>query len=85
MNQVSLEEMKRIEELKKMIMKKILSKGALERLGRIRLVKPELAMQLELYLVQMYQQGKLKKEISDQELKLILSKLTERKKFKIIK
>jgi len=85
MNQAELEEMKKIEELKKMIMKKILSKEALERLGRIRLVKPELAMQLELYLVQMYQQGKLRKEISDQELKLILSSLTTRKKFKIIK
>lgn len=83
--EVSLEEMKKIEELKKIILKKILSKGAFERLGRIRLVKPELAAQLELYLVQLFQEGKLKREISDQELKLILDSLTTKREFKIIK
>ncbi len=66
-------------------MKKILSKEAIERLGRIRVVKPELASQLELYLVQLYQAGKLKTEISDEQLKMILESLTAKKDFKIIK
>lgn len=83
--EISLEDMKKIEELKKTIMKKILSKDAFERLGRIRLVKPDLAAQLELYLVQLFQEGKLKREISDQELKLILDSLTTKRKFKLIK
>jgi len=83
--EISLEEMKRIEELKKIILKKILSKSAFERLGRIRLVKPELAAQLELYLVQLYQAGKLKTEISDEQLKLILESLTSKRGFKIVK
>ena len=82
---ISLDEMKKIEELKKIIMKKILSKEAFERLNRVRLVKPEVASQLELYLVQLFQEGKLKREISDQELKLILDSLTAKKEFKIIK
>ena len=79
------EELKKLEEMKKTVMKKILSKGAIERLGRIRLVKPELASQLELYLVQLYQGGKLKREISDEELKMILDSLTSKKEFKIIR
>lgn len=84
-DEVSLEEMKKIEELKKLIMNKILTKEAIERLGRIRLVKPDLANQLELYLVQLYQTGKLKENISDEQLKMILETLTSGKSFKIIK
>ncbi|MDI6798435.1 MAG: DNA-binding protein [Candidatus Aenigmarchaeota archaeon] len=85
MNGGTLEEMKRIEELKKIILKKILSRHAFERLGRIRLVKPALAAQLELYLVQLYQAGKLKTEISDEQLKLILESLTSKKGFRFVK
>jgi programmed cell death protein 5 len=83
--EISLEQLKELEEMKKSIMKKILSKDAVERLGRIRVVKPDLASQLELYLVQMYQAGKLKAEISDEQLKMILESLTAKKDFKIIK
>lgn len=83
--EVSLEDMKKLEELKKIVLKKILSKEAYERLGRIRLVKPELAAQLELYLVQLTQSGKLKEEISDEQLKVIMENLTSKKEFNIIK
>jgi len=82
---VDTEELKKIEEMKKNILKKFLSKGAIERLGRIRLIKPELVAQLELYLVQMYQLGKIKEEISEQQLKTILENLSSKKEFKIIK
>jgi programmed cell death protein 5 len=79
-----IEELQKMEELKKSILTKILSKQALERLSRIKLVKPDLADQLELYLVQLYQQGKLKK-VSDEELKQILETLSSKKRYKIIK
>ena len=85
MNEVTPEQLQEMEIIKKMIMKKLLSKEALERFGRIRLVKPELATQLELYLVQLYQAGKLKMQISDEELKLILQSLSKKENFKIIK
>jgi len=84
-DETSLDEFKKIEELKKIILKKVLSREAFERLGRIKLVKPELAGQLELYLVQLYQTGKLKENISDEQLKMILETLTSGKSFKIIK
>ena len=74
-----------LEELKKDILKKVLSKEAFERLGRIRLVKPELASQLELYLIQLFQAGKIKSQISDDQLKTILANLNSKPKFRIIK
>lgn len=85
MNGVSPEEMQKFEELKKAVLKRVLSKDAMERLGRIRLVKPDMALQLELYLVQLYQTGKMKNEISDEQLKMILESLTSKKEFKILK
>ncbi len=74
-----------LEEMKKDILKKVLSKEAFERLGRIRLVKPEIASQLELYLIQLFQSGKIKSQISDDQLKAILERLSSRPKFKIIR
>lgn len=75
------------EALKKEILRKILTKDAMERLGRVRLVNPLLAAQLEAYLVQLYQMGQIKQEIDDEKLKKILSSLTPKKKgsIKIIK
>ena len=79
------EEQQKLEMVKKEVMKKILSKDALERLGRIKLVKPELASQLELYLVQLYQNGKIKSPISEEQMKIILETLSTKREFKIIK
>jgi len=88
MNQLTpqqIEELKKFEELKKIIMNKILSKEAIERLGRVRLVKPELAMQLELYLMQLYQSGQIKTIIDDKKLKQILNSVVKKKDFKVIR
>ncbi|MEM7819054.1 MAG: DNA-binding protein [Candidatus Aenigmatarchaeota archaeon] len=74
-----------LEEIRKEVLKKALSKEAFERLGRIKLVKPELASQLELYLIQLFQSGKIKSQISDEQLKAILEKLSSKPKFKIIR
>ncbi len=80
-----LQQLKEIERIKKMIMRKLLTKEALERLGRVKLVKPSLAEQLELYLVQLYQQGQLKTVIDDSKLKQILTSLAKGQKFKLIR
>ena len=66
-----------------MVLLKVLTKEARERLSRIKLIKPEMAAQLELYLVQLYQSGKIKSEINEEQLKLILESLTSKKEFKI--
>ena len=88
MNQLTPEQVQQLQELeklKKTVMRKILTKEALERLGRIRLVKPDLATQLELYLLQLHQDGQIKSIIDDSQLKKILGSLTVKKKFKIIR
>ena len=78
-----LEQVKQLEKLKKVVMNKILTKEAIERLGRIRLVKPELASQVELYLMQLYQSGQIKSMIDDSQLKKILNALTSKKQYNI--
>ncbi len=74
-----------LEVMKKTVMKKILSKAAVERLARIKLVKPDLATNIEVYLMQLYQAGKIKNEVSDEQLKMILDAVTEKKEFKFLK
>lgn len=83
--ELTVEQMQQLEKMKKLLMKKILSKEAIERLARLKLVKPELSSQLELYLLQLYQSGKIKTEVSDEQLKIILESLSSKKEFKIIR
>jgi len=78
-----LEQLEQLEKLKKVVMNKILTKEAIERLGRIKLVKPELATQLELYLMQLYQSGQIKSVIDDSQLKKILNSITNKKQYNI--
>jgi len=85
-SQMSPEEMRQAEEMKKKIMGQLLTKGAIERLGRIKLVKPDLAAQIELYLIQLYQAGKISQSINEDQLKIILEGIASSKKgFNIIK
>jgi programmed cell death protein 5 len=85
MNGADIEDMKKVDEMKKIVLRKLMSKEAIERISRLKLVKPDLAAQLELYLVQLYQTGKIGTIISDDQLKLILESLTSKKEFKIIR
>lgn len=76
-------EMAELEALKKSILRKVLTKEALERLGRVRLANPLIATQLEMYLFQLHQTGQLKETIDDKKLKKILSVLVPKRKTKI--
>jgi len=67
----------------KIITSQILDPKARERLSNLKYVKPDLAMQLEMYLAQLYQAGQLRSRITDEQLVMILRKLTERKETKI--
>ncbi|NPA47991.1 MAG: DNA-binding protein [Thermococci archaeon] len=60
------------------IMRKILTPEARERLGRVKLVKPELARQVELVLVQLYQAGRIVEPIDDRKLRDILAQIDAR-------
>ena len=77
-------DIQQLEEIRKVV-KKFLTKEASERLARIKLVKPDLALQIELNIYQLIQQGKIKSLITDEQMKKILELLSEKKKFRFIK
>jgi DNA-binding TFAR19-related protein (PDSD5 family) len=72
-----------LEEMKKNLLGKILDGSAYERLSRVRLVNPTLAAQSELYLLQIYQSGKLRHTVTDEQMKEILTVLSDQKDFHI--
>ena len=80
-----MQQMQQLEAMKKKVLGKILSKDAYERLGRVRFANPELAAQAELYLLQIYQSGRLKENVTDEQMKEILKLLSEKKDFRIKK
>ncbi len=69
---------------KDMILKQLLSPEARLRLNNVRMVKPDLAGVVENYLIGMASQGKLRSQISDDQLKQILLSVQQPKRdFKI--
>jgi len=77
------ENLAEFEAMKKEALRKILTKEAAERLGRVKLANPLVATQLEMYLFQLGQSGQLNEMIDDAKLKQILNVLTPSRKTKI--
>lgn len=74
---------KQLLEMIRPILGKIMEKRARERLNNIRVVKPDLAMQIELYLAQLYQMKQIPKMITEEEIIKILKSLSPKKEFRI--
>ena len=72
-----------MQETLKAVSWQILEPAARERLNNLRVVKPELAMQLEAYLAQLYQAGQIKQKITEAQLISILKKLSEKRDIQI--
>jgi len=75
-DQNELARLRQMEEIKKKVLITILSKDAYERLARVRVANQELAGQAELYLLQVYQAGKLEGRITDEQMKEVLRALS---------
>lgn len=69
-----------IEKQIKHIINRILTPDARERLSNIRIVKPAFARQIEIFLIQLYQSGRLPQQVTDEQLKKILERLKEQKR-----
>ena len=69
-----------VEAQKQVILRQILTPEARERLNRIKIVKPELAEAVELQLIQLAQAGRLGSMLTDDQLKTILKKLTDKQR-----
>jgi len=72
-------------QLKLKIIRTFLTPEARQRLNNVRIVKPELAEFVENQIVQLALSGKLKRQITDEEMKEILSSIAEsgRREFRI--
>jgi len=68
------------EEQKKQIRRAILTTQARERLGRIKVARPEMAEEIEKQLILLAQSGRLKNKINDEQLRMLLSKLIPKKR-----
>ena len=82
--QESLEEQdaqkKELEERRRMILRSILTTQAKERLGRIKVARPEMAEEIENQLIMLAQGGRLKNKINDEQLRMLLSKIIPKKR-----
>jgi len=66
---------KRLEIQKQALLRRILTPEARQRLANLKMVRPEFALQLELQLIQIAQQGRIRLPLDDDQLKEILRKL----------
>ncbi len=65
---------------KEQVLRQILTPEARSRLQNIRLVKPQLAEQIEMQLIQLAGSGRLKSRVSDEQLKGLLLQLQGRER-----
>jgi programmed cell death protein 5 len=83
-NNTSQEKDSQLKAQKEIMLKQVLSGDARLRLNNVRMVKPELADLVENYILNLSVQGKISGQISDEQLKQILSSAQQPKRdFKI--
>ena len=71
---------KQFEDQKKAILRQILTTSARERLGRIKVARPEIVESIENQLIMAASNGKLKNKINDEQLRMLLSKAIPKKR-----
>jgi len=74
------DQQKELEDQKKMILRAILTNSARDRLGRIKIARPEVVESIENQLITLAQTGKLKNKINDEQLRMLLSRIIPKKK-----
>ena len=83
-NNTSQEKDSQLKAQKEIMLKQVLSGDARLRLNNVRMVKPDLADLVENYILNLTVQGKISGQISDEQLKQILSSAQQPKRdFKI--
>jgi programmed cell death protein 5 len=74
------EQQRNIEAQRQMILRKILTPNARERLGRLKTARPELVSTIEDQLIALARSGRVVGQINDDELRKLLGKLIPRKR-----
>ena len=71
---------KQHEEQRKAILRTVLTTEARERLGRIKVARPEIAENIENQLITLAQSGRLKTKITDKQLRELLQQILPKKR-----
>jgi programmed cell death protein 5 len=71
---------KQLEEQRKAILRTVLTTNARERLGRIKIARPEIAENVENQLIMLAQSGRLKTKITDEQFREILQRIVPKKR-----
>jgi len=79
-NNTSQEKDSQLKAQKEMMLKQVLSSDARLRLNNVRMVKPDLADLVENYILNLSVQGKISGQISEEQLKQILSSAQQPKR-----
>ena len=79
-NNASQEKDSQLKAQKEIMLKQVLSSDARLRLNNVRMVKPDLADLVENYILNLSVQGKISGQISDEQLKQILSSAQQPKR-----
>jgi len=74
------EQNKQFEEQKKAILRSIMTNEARQRLGRIKMARPEVGEALENQLIMLTQSGQLKSKINDEQLRKLLQRILPKKR-----
>lgn len=74
------QEEEQFEAQKKAILRKLMTPEARERLGRVRIARPEIAENIESQIIMLAQRGAIQGKITDETLKSLLKKITGKKK-----
>ncbi len=74
------EQQKQLEEQRKAILRTVLTTEARERLGRIKVARPEIAENIENQLILLAQSGRLKTKVTDQQLRELLQRIIPKKR-----
>ena len=74
------DQQQKVDETKAHLLRGILEPAARDRLANIRLVKPETTEAIEMQLIQLVQSGRVNRKITDDELRMMLSRMQKNKK-----
>ena len=74
------QQQKQLEEQRKSILRTVLTTEARERLGRIKVARPEIAENVENQLILLAQSGRLKTKVTDQQLRELLKRIIPKKR-----
>jgi len=74
------QQMEEAEARKDAILRQILTPEARSRLANIKMVKPQFAQQIEMQLIQLAGSGKLKGQVTDEQLRMLLQQIQGRER-----